>query len=115
MCLTISALKSPGVIRHFGVTPTIIIGEINHSESERVKILKDLFDSSGITSVLSDDIEAELWKKFISICVSGLFAITRSTCGELRELSETRNMMIALLTEVYELALAFSIKIITVE
>ena len=79
--------------------------------TERIGIIKDLFDTSGITSVISEDIQSDIWKKFISICVSGLLAVTRSTYGEIRELKGTRQMMIELLTEVYQLALRMSIKI----
>jgi 2-dehydropantoate 2-reductase len=50
------------------------------------------------------DIESELWKKFLMICVSGLLAVTRTTYGELRELKETREMMIDLFTEIYTLS-----------
>ena len=36
---------------------------------------------------------ADLWKKFIGICVSGLLAVTKTTYGELRELKETRQLI----------------------
>ncbi len=111
LCRTISKIESPGVICHFGVIPTIIFGEIDNRMTERIGIIKDLFDTSGITSVISEDIQSDIWKKFISICVSGLLAVTRSTYGEIRELKGTRQMMIELLTEVYQLALRMSIKI----
>jgi 2-dehydropantoate 2-reductase len=104
LCRTISKIESPGVICHFGITPTIIFGEPDHSRTERLKTIKELFDRSGINSIVSDDINSDLWKKFISICVSGLLAVTGASYGELREVKETRQMMVDLFTEIYHLS-----------
>ena len=104
LCKIFSKIESPGVISHFGITPTILFGEPDNSKSERVSQIKDLFDAAGIYSEIPDDIRAETWKKFIPICVSGLLAITKTTYGELREISETRQFMIGLLGEIYALS-----------
>lgn len=104
LCRIISKIESPGVINHFAVNPTIIFGELNKSMSERTAAIKYLFDTAGINSILSEDVEAELWKKFIGICLSGLMAITRTTYGELRTLPETRQLMIELVTEIFLLS-----------
>ncbi|HBL75664.1 MAG: 2-dehydropantoate 2-reductase [Bacteroidetes bacterium GWF2_42_66] len=111
LCRIISKIESPGVINHFGITPTIVFGEIDKSESERTQDLKAIFDQAGINSQVSKDIESDLWKKFISICVSGLLAVTKTTYGELRELNETRQMMIDLLNEGYALSQKIGVKI----
>jgi 2-dehydropantoate 2-reductase len=104
LCRIICKLESPGVINHFGVNPTVIIGELDKSISERIiKVLK-IFEKANIESKISEDIEADLWKKFIGICVSGLMVVTRTTYGQLRELQETRLMMIELMTEIYSLS-----------
>jgi 2-dehydropantoate 2-reductase len=104
LCRIISKIDAPGVINHFGVEPTIVFGELDNKKTARVERIKTLFDKSGFNSRVADDIQAELWKKFISICVSGLLAITKSTYGEIRELPQTRKMMIDLLTEIYILS-----------
>ncbi len=104
LCRIISKIESPGVINHFGVKPTIVFGEPDNSITERVNKLKIIFDKAGINSKISDDITSDLWKKFIGICVSGLLAVTRTSYGELRELKETRRLMVELLTEVYLLS-----------
>jgi 2-dehydropantoate 2-reductase len=111
LCRIISKIESPGVISHFGIIPTIVFGELDNSKTERVKNIKGLFDHSGINSIISDDINSDLWKKFIAICVSGLLAVTKTTYGELRELKETRQMMIDLLTEIYQLSQKIGIEI----
>jgi len=104
LCRIISKIESPGVINHMGVTPMIVFGELDNSKTERVLQLNDLFAKAGIDSKIANDIEAELWRKFISICVSGLLAVTRSTYGEIREMKETRQLMIGLFNEIYNLS-----------
>lgn len=105
LCKIISKVEAPGVIHHFGVEPTIVFGELNKEKTARIGRLKELFDEAGINSIAADDIHAELWKKFIAICVSGLLAVTQSTYGVVRELEETRIMMRELVAEIYTVAL----------
>lgn len=104
LCRIISKIETPGVINHFGVTPTIVFGELDRSKSERIKKIQQIFKTAGFESKISEDIEADLWKKFIAICVSGLLAVTKTTYGEMRELKETRQLMIDLLSEIYSLS-----------
>lgn len=111
LCRIISKIESPGVINHFGVIPEIVFGELDKQETDRVIEIHRIFEQAGIKSKVSNDIEADLWKKFIAICVSALLAVTRTTYGELRELKETREMMIQLLTEIYDLSQKAGVKI----
>jgi 2-dehydropantoate 2-reductase len=110
-CRIFSRIESPGVIEHFGVTPAIIFGELDKSDTPRLSSLKSLFDYAGIANRIAADIESELWIKFINICVGGLLAVTRTTYGELRELTETRQMMSDLLYEIYHLSQKIGIAI----
>jgi 2-dehydropantoate 2-reductase len=111
LCRIMSKIDAPGVINHFGLEPSIIFGELNYWGTERIEMIKAIFDKSGINSQISDDITVDLWKKFISICVGGLLAVTKTTYGELRELKETRQLMIELLTEIYVLSQQLWIRI----
>jgi len=111
LCRIISKIDSPGVIHHFGVTPSIVFGEFNNTNSSRAQKIKALFDQAGIDAEISKDIASDLWKKFIAICVGGLLAVTRATYGELREIPQTRQLMIDLLTEVYMLSQAAGARI----
>jgi 2-dehydropantoate 2-reductase len=101
LCRIISKIEAPGVISHFGVQPEIVFGELDGAESERIKVLSALFEQAGIHHKTSRDIEADVWKKFISICVSALLAVTKTTYGEMCELKETHQMMTELLNEIY--------------
>jgi 2-dehydropantoate 2-reductase len=111
LCFIISKIELPGIINHFGIEPAIVFGEINNIKTERLNRIKEVFDRSFIKSKISDDIYADLWKKFITICVSGLLAVTKSTYGELRALKQTRKMMIDLLKEIYRLSQKIGINI----
>lgn len=111
LCRIISKIESPGVINHFGVVPSIVFGELDNSHKERIRKMKKVFDDSGINSHISSDIYSDLWKKLMMICTSGLLAVTRTTNGELRELKETRQMMIDLFNEIYSLAQKIGIDI----
>lgn len=104
LCRIISKIESPGVIVHVAVNPTITFGELTNEVTETVLQLKQTFDDAGIEAFLAKDIQAERWKKYISICVSGLLAITQTNYGELRTIPETRQLMIQLITEVYNVS-----------
>ncbi|NJK86733.1 MAG: ketopantoate reductase family protein [Bacteroidales bacterium] len=111
LCRIISKIESPGVIEHFGVDPLIIFGELDHAMTNRVKAIKSVFDEAGISSRISADIHAELWKKFIPICTSALLAVTRSTYGEVREMKETRKLMVDIIQENFNLSQKLGIAI----
>jgi 2-dehydropantoate 2-reductase len=111
LCRIFSKIESPGVIAHLGIDPAIIFGEMDQQPSERTERFLKVFVNSGIKSWIADDIQAELWKKFINICVSGLLAVARSTYGEIREMKETREMMTGLFEEIYALSQKAGIRI----
>ena len=111
LCKIISKVESPGVINHFALDPIVIFGEFDSRRTERAELLKSAFDRAGVNSLISYDITAELWKKFIAICVSGLLAVTGTNYGELRELKETRQLMTELIREIYDLSQRLKINI----
>lgn len=111
LCRIMSKIESPGIITHFGVAPTIVFGELDCKKTERMDKIKELFDKAGFNSIISNDIQADIWKKFITICVSGLLAITRSTYGVLREMEGTRRLLRELMTEIYQVALKAGISL----
>ncbi len=104
LCRIISKIEAPGIINHFGVQPEIVFGELDRQETERMQMLSALFEDAGINFKASRDIEADVWKKFISICVSALLAVTKTTYGEMCELKETYQMMSELLKEIYQVS-----------
>jgi len=104
LCRIISKIDGPGKINHLAVDPTIVFGECDNSKTDRVYALEKVFNDSGFKGRVANDIQSDLWKKFISICVSAWLAVTRSTYGEVRAQPETRKVMRDLFDEVTELA-----------
>ena len=104
VCRIISKIESPGVINHFGATPSIVFGELDGGSSARMESLKTLFDQAEINSRVSDNINYDIWKKFGFICVGGLLAAARCTVGELRVTEATRALISELVTEIVLLA-----------
>lgn len=111
LCRIISKIEAPGVINHLSYPPTIVLGEEDNSRTQRVEEIKEVLETAGIKAIIADDIQKEIWKKFIAICVSGLLAVTRATYGEVREIPETRKMMQELFNEIYQLSQKLSINI----
>ncbi|MBN1462109.1 MAG: 2-dehydropantoate 2-reductase [Paludibacteraceae bacterium] len=111
LCRIISKIEAPGVINHFGVEPTIIFGEQDNSLSERIKAIQYTFEQAEIKSFISRDIQADLWKKFISICVSGLMAVSKCTYGEVARHPQTGKLMAELFQEMYDLAIKMGVKL----
>ncbi len=111
LCRIISMIESPGVIKHFGAQPSIVVGELNGEKTTRSIEVVELFRSSGIHTKHADNVQIDLWKKFIFICVGGLEAISRTTNGEMRSHPETRELMIDLLHENWRLAEAAGIAV----
>ncbi len=101
LCRIFSKIEKPGVINHMGYKPEIVFGEKEGGLSSRMQLLSMLFKDAGIHCKASTDIEADVWKKFIFICTSALLALTKTTYGELRELKETRQMMVEMLNEIF--------------
>ena len=112
LCEIMSKIESPGVINHFGLEPTVVFGELYNTKTERISKIKALFEKAGVKANISENIDADLWKKFIltSVC-GGLLAITKTTYGELRELKETRQLMIDVLTEAFCLSQKIGVQI----
>lgn len=111
LCRIFSKIEGPGIIDHQGIDPTVIFSELDNEHTERTSWLKYTFESAGLTNIWSDDIQADLWKKFLMICSSGLLAITKTNYGELRSNPETRSMLNAMLTEIYTIAIAEGINL----
>ncbi len=111
LCRIFSKIDAPGIIDHFAYSPTISFGELDRSLSARTQKIKQIFDNANIKSFISDDITAELWRKFLFICSSGLLAVTRSDYGPVRSIPQTRLMLETLFTEIYTLAITAGVNL----
>jgi len=108
LCRIISTLADPGHVHHSGISPTITFGELDGRRTERVERLRDAFkDAEGLTPEIAPDIHVAIWRKFLFIAaLSGVGAVTRVPVGVLRDVPETRQMLIEAMEEIVCLARA---------
>ena len=89
-----SKIESPGVIHHFTPNVFVAFGELDGSESERVRSLLEMFSAAGIDAAVPPAIRVELWKKLLLVSSwAGLGALARSPMGVMREDSGTRALI----------------------
>jgi 2-dehydropantoate 2-reductase len=105
LCKIVSYVESPGVISHPSFIPQIVFGEINNQQSERVLQIQELFSQAGIESLTPENIQLEIWRKFLFICtVSGIGALTRMPIGINRASGEIRDIMMQTAREIMKVA-----------
>ncbi len=86
LCHIVSFVEKPGKIKHVSFEPRITFGEIDNSKSERIQQLKSVFDKAEIAKFNPENIQLEIWKKFLYIAtVSGLGGLTRVPIDKIRE------------------------------
>ncbi len=108
LCKLMATIAGPGRIRHLGMPPRIVFGEMDNTASNRVKGLKAIFDGcQGLEAQIAEDIHAAIWGKFIFIAgFGGVGAVTRVAAGIMRTLPETRSLIEAVMDEIRRLAQA---------
>jgi 2-dehydropantoate 2-reductase len=80
-----AGIAEPGVIRHIALD-RLIFGELDGVRTPRLERLFDICRDAGVSPTLSDQIEVELWSKFVHLSVlSGMTSVTRSSVGPLRD------------------------------
>jgi 2-dehydropantoate 2-reductase len=108
-CMISSAIEEPGTIRiNPAFPPTINIGAIGGTAAEeRVQRIREALEVEGVTVVVSPNIEAGLWSKFILIGSTGsVGAISRVPIGVIRAVPETRALLISVMEELRDIGLA---------
>jgi 2-dehydropantoate 2-reductase len=110
LCTIIAAIIAPGHVRHTGIEPHILFGELDNRPSQRAEQLRQAFAQAGVQATIPPDIHAALWGKFLFVTSWGsVGAITRAPVGVIRTLPETRAMLEQAMNEIYQVAQASSI------
>ncbi len=108
----LTSIERPGVIKQIGGPRRIVFGELAGGASPRGEEILAELKRMEINAEYTDDIQAELWTKFLFICaVNGMTALTRSPLGEIMAYEGTREMMRGIMREVYETGRARGVKI----
>jgi len=107
LCKIVSFVVAPGHVRHAGFTPSVVIGELDNRNSNRVVAIRNVFNDAGIETTIAADIQAALWMKFLFIAsFSGVGAIANAPAGVLRTDPELRALMVRAMEEIFALAQA---------
>lgn len=105
LCFVVSFLEKPGKIKHAAFEPKITFGEIDNSKSARVMKVRDLLDEAGIENSIPENIQLEIWKKFLFICtLSGIGGLTRVSIDKIRESEFLYDLMRKTAKEIKEVA-----------
>ena len=112
LCRIVSFVVGPGHIRHAGFTPSIIIGELDNRQTDRIASVERVFQHAGLQITIAPDIQVALWTKFLFIAsFSGVGAIANAPAGVLRTDPKWRELMLAAMNEIYRLAHARGINL----
>ncbi len=107
LCTISSTVAEPGVIEQVSQFARIIFGELDGRVTSRSERILASFQNAGIETVLSTDIQKEIWTKFLFIATHGsMTAVTRSSIGPIRDTQATWEMYIEAMHEVDAVAQA---------
>lgn len=106
-----STMLGPGKIKHAGQGATII-GELDGNTTERMKQMKEMFESAKFETEVSDNILGLIWDKLlVNVGINALTAITELKNGELIEHEETEWILEQSVKEAMRVANAKGIKL----
>ncbi|MCH7832487.1 MAG: 2-dehydropantoate 2-reductase [Proteobacteria bacterium] len=98
------AVSAPGVIHHVE-GDRFPIGELDGSESERVRKLYDLLVNAGFRSRILDDIRSEIWlKAWGNLSFNPISALTHATLADICQFRETRKLAETMMAEAQAIA-----------
>lgn len=107
LCKVVSKIEDFGVINHISFEPTIVFGELDNTKTDRAILLEKVFLNAGINTKLADDIQTEIWSKFLFIStISGIGALTRVIMGEMLDSPEIKEIMHKTASEIVAVAKA---------
>lgn len=100
-------IESPGVILKKGVLERFILGELDASESARIRALYAVFSKAGIKTEIATDVTREIWEKFVFLaCNAALTTLLRLPLGPIRENPHSRELLLDALREAVAVARA---------
>jgi len=106
-----ATVLGPGHIRHAGIGETTI-GELDGKPSKRINIISDIFNSAGIETKITDDVEGLIWSKLlINVGINALTAVLRLRNGELVEHEPARGVLRASVEEAMSVVEVKGIKV----
>ena len=102
-----TTIAAPGVIKQTGAINNFIFAERDSRSSVRIDKLRDAINEAGSSAPPTDDIERDLWWKFVFFtAMSGVTAAARCTVGDITANSALSGLYKDVLSETAALARA---------
>lgn len=99
-----ATIVEPGVVRHIEGN-RFPVGELDGSESNRVRQVADTLTSAGFKSRVLDDIRSEIWLKLWgNLTFNPISAMTHSTLADICQFPLTRELAARMMTEAQTVA-----------
>jgi len=99
-----AAVTGPGVIKHVD-GDRFPVGELDGSESERIKRVARALEGAGLQARILDDVRSEIWlKAWGNLPFNPISALTRATLVEICQFPETRQLGADIMTEAQAIA-----------
>ncbi|RUA01042.1 MAG: oxidoreductase [Candidatus Neomarinimicrobiota bacterium] len=94
-----ATIVEPGVIRHIEGN-RFPVGELDGSDSDRVRMVSGLLEQAGFSSRVLDDIRSEIWLKLWgNLTFNPISALTHSTLVDICQFPLTRELAATMMTE----------------
>jgi 2-dehydropantoate 2-reductase len=107
LCFIVSYIEKPGKIKHASFQPRIVFGEADNSRSKRTSMISNLFSEAKIDHLNPENIQLEIWKKFLFICtISGIGGLTRVSIDKIRNSAYLLDLMKQTSAEIKSVAIA---------
>lgn len=112
LCHIVSFVEVPGKIKHTSFEPRITFGELDNCKSKRLLDLQQAFEQAKIATHIPEDIQLEIWKKFLFISmISGVGGLTRVSIAKMWKSDYLRDLIIKSGKETLALARAKNINL----
>ncbi|WP_394827172.1 ketopantoate reductase family protein [Pendulispora albinea] len=112
LCHMFAWIGGPGIIEWKLPPPVVTLGARIAAHQTRIARLASELTAAGITTRISEDIDAALWEKLIFLApIGSVGAVTRSLAGVLRAVPETRQLLRRAMDEIAAVARARGIKL----
>jgi 2-dehydropantoate 2-reductase len=96
-----SSIAEPGVIVQTSAAARVAFGELDGQFTTRVAAFHQAARAAGIDAVVSDDIQKEIWTKWVFICaMAGVCTVARAPLGDVLATTATRDLFVECMHEV---------------
>ena len=109
----VSAVRTePGVVERRSAFRSIVVGELGGGQSERTAAIARALATAGIEARASDNMDVELWQKFVFItAMAAVCGLARTSIGPVRDAPGGRRFIERAVNEVVAVARARGIRV----